>query len=70
MHAFLHFVVSLQRRFYTLALTSDFDDYIYLSRLKLFRIGPRVVRRQSNSDPSAVFHSTVALTVTLALSYI
>ena len=41
---FLHFVVSLQRKFYTLALTSVFDMSIYSSSLRLFEIDPVVSR--------------------------
>ena len=39
MHAFLHFVVSLQSRFYTLALIFVFDVNIYSSSLRLFNSG-------------------------------
>ena len=42
MHTFLHFVVSLQSRFYTLALIFVFDVNIYSSSLRLFKIDPVV----------------------------
>ena len=42
MHIFLHFVVSLQSRFYTLALIFVFDVNIYSSSLRLFKIDPVV----------------------------
>jgi hypothetical protein len=42
MHTFLHFVVSLQSRFYTLALVFVFDVNIYSSSLRLFKIDPVV----------------------------
>jgi hypothetical protein len=42
MHTFLHFFVSLQSRFYTLALIFVFDMNIYSSSLSLFKIGPVV----------------------------
>jgi hypothetical protein len=42
MYAFLHFVVSLQSRFYTLALVSVFDMNIYSPSLRLFKIHPVV----------------------------
>jgi hypothetical protein len=40
MHTFLHFVVRLQSRFYTLALIFVFDLNIYSSSLRLFKIDP------------------------------
>jgi hypothetical protein len=43
MHTFLHFVVSLQSRFYTLAMIFVFDVNIYSSSLRLFKIDPVVV---------------------------
>jgi hypothetical protein len=42
MHTFLHFVVSLQSRFYTLALVFVFDMNIYSPSLRLFKIHPVV----------------------------
>jgi hypothetical protein len=42
MHTFLHFVVSLQSRFYILALIFVFDVNIYSSRLRLFKSDPVV----------------------------
>ena len=42
MHTFLHFVVSLQSRFYTLALVFVFDMNIYSYSLRLFKIDPVV----------------------------
>ena len=42
MHTFLHFVVSLQSRFYTLALVFVFDMNIYSPSLILFKILPVV----------------------------
>jgi hypothetical protein len=38
MHTFLHFVVSLQSRFYTLALIFVIDVHIFSSSLRLFKI--------------------------------
>ena len=40
MHTFLHFVVSLESRFYTLALIFIFDANIYSSSLRLFKSDP------------------------------
>jgi hypothetical protein len=40
MHTFLHFVVSLQSRFYTLAMIFVFDMNIYSSSLRLFKSDP------------------------------
>jgi hypothetical protein len=40
MHTFLHFVVSLQSRLYTLELTFVFDVKIYSSSLRLFESDP------------------------------
>ncbi len=42
MHRFLHFVVRLQSRFYTLALIFVLDVNIYSSSLGLFKIHPVV----------------------------
>jgi hypothetical protein len=42
MHTFLHFVVSLQSRFYTLTLVFVFDMNIYSPSLRLFKIHPVV----------------------------
>ena len=42
MPTFLHFVVSLQSRFYTLALVFVFDMNIYYHSLRLFKIHPVV----------------------------
>ena len=42
MHTFLHFFVSLQSRFYTLALIFVFDVNIYSSSLRLFKSDPVV----------------------------
>ena len=42
MHTFLHFIVSLQSRFYTLALVFVFDMNIYSPSLRLFKIHPVV----------------------------
>jgi hypothetical protein len=42
MHAFLHFVVSLQSIFYTLGLIFVFDVNIYSYSLRLFKIDPVV----------------------------
>ena len=42
MHTFLHFVVSLQSRFYTLALIFVFDVNIDSSSLRLFKSDPVV----------------------------
>jgi hypothetical protein len=42
MHTFLHFVVSLQSRFYTLALVFVFDMNIYSTSLRLFKMHPVV----------------------------
>ena len=42
MHTFLHFVVSLQSRFYTLGLVFVFDMNIYSPSLRLFKIHPVV----------------------------
>ena len=42
MHTFLHFVVSLQSRFYTLGLIFVFDVNIYSSSLRLCKIDPVV----------------------------
>jgi hypothetical protein len=43
MHTFLHFVVSLHCRFYTLALIFVFDVNIYSSSLRLFKSDPTVI---------------------------
>jgi hypothetical protein len=40
MHTFSHFVVSLQSRFYTLALIFVFDVNMYSSSLRLFKSDP------------------------------
>ena len=42
MHAFLHFVVSLQSILYTLGLIFVFDVNIYSYSLRLFKIDPVV----------------------------
>jgi hypothetical protein len=42
MHTFLHFVVSLQSRFYTLILVFVFDMNIYSPSLRLFKMHPVV----------------------------
>jgi hypothetical protein len=42
MHIFLHFVVSLQSRFYTLALIFVFDVNIYSYSLRSFKTDPVV----------------------------
>jgi hypothetical protein len=42
MHTFLHFIVSLQSRFYTLTLVFVFDMNIYSPSLRLFKIHPVV----------------------------
>ncbi len=42
MHRFLHFVVRLQSRFYTMALIFVLDVNIYSSSLRLFKIHPVV----------------------------
>jgi hypothetical protein len=46
MHTFLHFVVSLQSRFYTLALIFVFDVNIYSSSSRLFKSDP-IYRKSS-----------------------
>ena len=42
MYTFLHFVVTLQSRFYTLGLIFVFDVTIYSYSLRLFKIDPVV----------------------------
>ena len=42
MYTFLHFVVTLQSRFYTLGLIFVFDVTIYSYTLRLFKIDPVV----------------------------
>ena len=67
MHTFLYFVVSLQNRFYALALISVSDMNIYFSTLMLFKIDPGV---SLTSNPSTIIHFIVAFAVTLASRYI
>jgi hypothetical protein len=67
MHTFLHFVVSLQSRFYTLALIFVFDVNIYSSSLRLFKSDPVVSLFTSN--PSTIFHFSVVFAVPLASRY-
>jgi hypothetical protein len=67
MHTFLHFVVSLQSIFYTLALVFVFDMNIYSPNLRLFKIHPVVSLLLSNQ--STIFHFSVVFAVTLASHY-
>jgi hypothetical protein len=68
MHTFLHFAVSLQSRFYTLALIFVFDVNINYSSLRLFKSDP-VVIKSSTSNPSTIFHFSVVFAVPLASRY-
>ena len=68
MRTFLHFVVSLHSRFYTLALIFVFDVNIYSSSLRLFKSDP-TGRNSSTSNQSAIFHFSVVFAVTLASRY-
>jgi hypothetical protein len=61
-HTFLHFVVSLQSRFYTLALIFVFDVNIYSSSFWS-------CRKSSTSNQSTIFHFSVVFAVTLASHY-
>ena len=67
-HRFLHFVASLQSKFYTLAPTFAFDVNIFFSSSRLFTIDPslsllQAIHRQLYIEFSIVF------TVTLASCY-
>jgi hypothetical protein len=66
-HTFLHFVVSLQSRFYTLALVFVFDMNIYSSSLRLFTIHPVVSLLLATN--STIFHFSVVFAVMLASNY-
>jgi hypothetical protein len=77
MHRFLHFVVRLQSRFYTLALIFVLDVNIYSSSLRLFKIHPVVslllpTNRQyftlALSLPLRWLHSTFVLNTLIALN--
>jgi hypothetical protein len=67
MHTFLHFIVSLQSRFYTLALIFVFDVNIYSSSLRLFKSDFR--RKSSTSNQSTTFHFSVVFAVPLVSRY-
>ena len=68
MHTFLHFVVSLQSRFYTLALVFIFDMNIYSPSFKV--ILDSSCRKSSTSNQSTIFHFSVVFAVnTLASHY-
>ena len=66
---FVHFVISLQSRLYTLAPISVFYVDIYSSSLGLFKID-LVVGLNSISNPSTIFYFSAVLAVTLASRYI
>ena len=64
-HRFLHFVASLQSKFYTLAPTFAFDVNIYFSSSRLFTIDPslsllQAIHRQLYIEFSIVFVVTLA----------
>ena len=69
MHTFLHFVVSLQSRFYTLALVFVFDMNIYSPSLRLFKIDPVVSFLLATNRQSTIFPFSVVFTVTLTSRY-
>ena len=58
-HRFLHFVVSLQSKFYTLAPTFVFDVNIYFSSLRLLTI--KSVLESSTSNTSTIFALSLPL---------
>jgi hypothetical protein len=77
MHRFLHFVVRLQSRFYTLALIFVLDVNIYSSSLRFFKIHPVVVLLLATnwqylilalSLPLRWFRSTFVLNTFIALN--
>jgi hypothetical protein len=61
-HTFLHFVVSLQNRFYTLALIFVFDVNIYSSSFLS-------CRKSSTSNQSTIFHFSVVFAVTFTVAH-
>jgi hypothetical protein len=72
MHAFLHFVVSLQSIFYTLGLIFVFDVNIYSYSLRLFKIDPVVnvvpsTNRQYFILPLRCLRVTSVLNILIAL---
>jgi hypothetical protein len=67
MHTFLHLVISLQNRFYTLALIFAFDLNIYSPRLRLFKSDP--VTRLLPATHSTIFHFSAVFAVPLSLRY-
>jgi hypothetical protein len=67
MHRFLHFVVRLQSRFYTLALIFVLDVNIYSSSLRLFKIHPVVSLLLPTNRQ--YFTLNVVFAVTLASQY-
>jgi hypothetical protein len=69
MHRFLHFIVHLQSRFYTLALIFVLDVNIYSSSLRLFKIHPVVTRKSSTCNQLAIFNFSVVFAVTLVSQY-
>ena len=68
-HAFLHFVASLQRRFYTLAPISVLYVNIYSPSLRLFKTDP-LLSLLSISNPWTMFNFSVVFAVKLASRYI
>jgi hypothetical protein len=67
MHTFLHFVVRLQSRFYTLALIFVFDVNIYSSSLRLFKSDPVVSLLPATHRQYFIF--SVVFAVPLASRY-
>ena len=67
MHTFLHFVVSLQSRFYTLALVFVFDMNIYSPSLStIYNMSGRVVsdiQTRAEGDSSYEFIGEVILKI-------
>ena len=63
-HRFLHFVVSLQSKFYTLAPTFVFDVNIYCSSSRLFTTCSFL--ESSTSNASTIIEFSIVFTVTLA----
>ena len=67
-HTFVHFVIILQSRFYTLAPISVFYVDIYSSSLRLFKIDLVVINYQQPIDN--ILNYRVVFAVTLASHYI
>jgi hypothetical protein len=67
MHAFLHFVVSLQSIFYTLGLIFVFDVNIYSYSLRLFKIDPVVSVLHQQPLPLRWLRVTFVLNTLIAL---